>query len=84
MFLANCISVVSHLKIQLAVHLNTSKALTSLYKPGQIARPMPIGRAKPLRRSRFFGCAPFALQITKTILDLQVFSPIGKTIKKLQ
>ena len=30
MFLANFIFVVSHLKIHSAVHLNTSKALTSL------------------------------------------------------
>ena len=30
MFLANFISVISHLKIHPAVHLNTAKALTSL------------------------------------------------------
>ena len=30
MFLANFIFVVPHLKIDLAVHLNTSEALTSL------------------------------------------------------
>ena len=37
--------------------------------------------AKPLRRTRFFGRAHFAL--LKKQLDLQVFSRIG-TMKKLQ
>ena len=40
-------------------------------------------RAKPLRPARFFGYAYFALQKEKT-LDPQVFSRVGKTIKKLQ
>ena len=45
-------------------------------------RPMPIGRAKPLRRARF--ARTFCLVKNKTTLDLQVFSRIGKTIKNLQ
>ena len=41
-------------------------------RPGQIARPMPIGYAH------------FFLVKRKKTLDLQVFSRKGKTIKKLQ
>ena len=36
MFLANFSFVVSHLKIHSAVHLNTSKALMSLYLKGKV------------------------------------------------
>ena len=42
------------------------------------------GHAKPLSRPRFFGYAHFALSKTKLIINLQVFSRIGKTMKKWQ
>ena len=52
-------------------------------RPGQIARPMSIGRAKPLRRAQFISWANFALEIKKNQLDLQIYSRIGKTMKRL-
>ena len=42
-----------------------------------------LGHAKPLRRSRFFGHANFALKKKKKSLDLQIYSQTGKTMKKL-
>ena len=57
------------------------------YKPGQIARPMPIGRARTCWTSEthpIFRAHTFCLIKKKKSLDLQVFSRIGTTMKKLQ
>ena len=42
MFLTNFIFVVSHLKIQPAVHSNTSKALASLYSKGKVKDTLKV------------------------------------------
>ena len=55
-----------------------------MFRPGQIAHPMPIGRAKPLRCAQFFRHAHFDMLKWKKTLNLQVFSRIGKTMKKSQ
>ena len=56
-----------------------------LIRLGQIAYPVPIGRAgasKPVRKTRYFGRAHFVLSKRQTPLGLQVFSQISKTMKK--
>ena len=58
-----------------------------LTMPGQIACLKPIGRARVLKTSKtrpIFREHKFFLVKKKKPLDLQVFSRLGKTIKKLQ
>ena len=58
-----------------------------IYRPGQIARPMPIGgtRAnKTCEMRSIFWARTFWLARKEKTLDLQEFSRIGKTMKKLQ
>ena len=43
-----------------------------------------LGHAKSLRRARFFGRAHFALQKRKNYIDLQIYSRISKTMRKLR
>ena len=53
------------------------------YRPGQIAFPLLISRAKPLISASIFRTSTFYFLI-KENLDQQFFSRIGKTIKKHQ
>ena len=56
-------------------------------RPEEIARPMPIGRARAHKISDtrpIFRAGTFCLVEKKKPLDLQDFSQIGKTMKKLQ
>ena len=58
-----------------------------IYKPAQIACQMPIGHAEARKTSKtcsIFRARIFFLVKRKKTLNLQVFSWIGKTIKKLQ
>ena len=58
----------------------------SLYRSAQIAHPMPIGRvqARKISETRsIFWARTFCLVKQKKALDLQLFSRIGKTMKKL-
>ena len=55
-------------------------------RPGQIARPTPIGRAQVRKTSEtppIFRACKFCLTKMKKSLDLQIYSGIGKTMKKL-
>ena len=55
--------------------------------PGQIARPMSIGRyhtRKAFETRMIFRARTFCLVKKKKTLDLQFFSRIGKTMKMLQ
>ena len=55
-------------------------------RPGQIARPMPIGRAGARKISEMrpiFRARRFCLLERKKSLDLQIYSRIRKTMKKL-
>ena len=55
--------------------------------PGQIARPMSIGRyhtRKAFETCMIFRAGTFCLVKKKKTLDLQFFSRIGETFKKLQ
>ena len=55
-------------------------------RPGQIARPMPIGRVWGRKTSEMrliFRALTFCLVKGKNPLDPQVFSRIGKIMKKL-
>ena len=62
-------------------------AFCSISRPGQIALPMLIGRAwvrktsktRPIFRARTFGVVK-----KKKSLDLQIYSRLGKPMKKLQ
>ena len=59
----------------------------SFHRPAQIAPPMLIRRARARKTSEtrpIFRANTFCLVKRKKILDLQVFSQIGKIIKKLQ
>ena len=56
-------------------------------RSGQLAYPMPIGRVRTRKRSEthpIFRARTFCLVKKKKPLDLQFFSRIGKTMKKLQ
>ena len=57
---------------------------TGLDKLRARCRSGALGQTKPLRCAQFFGRAHFDLQGRKKTLDLQDFSRIGKTTKKLQ
>ena len=64
-----------------------SNKIQAFIRPGQIVRPMPIGRAWARKTSEtrpIFWARTFCLAKKKETLDLQVFSRIGKSLKKLQ
>ena len=55
-------------------------------RPGQITRPMPIGRARARKTSEMqpiFRASPFCLVKNQIPLDLQFFNRIGRTMKEL-
>ena len=59
----------------------------AFYRAEQIACPIPIGHAqvrKIFETRLIFRARTFYLVKNKKPLDLQVFSGIGKTVKKLQ
>ena len=56
----------------------------SLHRPGQIARPTPIGKPQNFWDTPDFSGAHVLPGKKKNHLNLKVFSWIGKTIKKLQ
>ena len=56
-------------------------------QPGQIACPMPIGRARARKISdacQIFRTRKFCLMKKKNSFDLQISSQIDKAFKKLQ
>ena len=56
-------------------------------RPRQIARPMPIGCARARKSSEtrpVFRVRKFCLVKKKKLLDLEIYSRVGKTMKKLQ
>ena len=74
------------------VYISKSNSINdSNRRTGPISRPMPraLGHAKSLKQARFFGRANFALKKEerkkrkKKSLDLQIYSRIGKTMKKV-
>ena len=56
-------------------------------RPGQIARPMPIGRGRARKTSEtcpIFRARTYCLVKKKKSLDLQIYSRIGETMEELQ
>ena len=67
--------------------MNRSSLIHLIFRPGQTARPMPIRWARVSKTPEarpIFWARTFCFVKKKKPLDLQVFSRIGKTMKKLQ
>ena len=62
----------------------SSNAIASLDKSRARCLSGAFGIVKPLRRLDFLGAQFLLCKKQKKLLDLQVFSQIGKTMKKLQ
>ena len=69
--------------IQTSLERVSGHFLHELNRPGQIARPMPIGRARVRKTSETRPkIRKFCLAKKKKSLDLYIYSQIDETMKK--